>query len=147
MHSYNINLGGEKINTLYTISVKDKNGNYFRCKKDDPKYLSGEYIPVCKNLKYVRNKETNELEFIENEIYLKNPNKYESFLKNKVRVFDVIDNKEKYISIDEFYLNKDRYNQWSKNTILVKDKNGNYFRCKNNDTKYLSGEFKQAFTG
>jgi hypothetical protein len=43
---YNISCGGEKWNTLNSISVIDKDGNKFRCKANDSKYLNGEYVGI-----------------------------------------------------------------------------------------------------
>lgn len=145
-NSYNINLGGEKFNTLYTISVKDKEGNYFRCKPDDPKYLSEEYIPNCKNLLHVKDKNTNKIYLLSEEEYNLNKDKYISHTKNLIRVIDNIDNKKKFISIDDFYLNKDRYSCWPKNKILVNE-NNKYFMIDKNDERILSGKLHQVWFG
>lgn len=146
LESYNIKIGGENFCTLYTISVKDKDGNYFRCKPDDPKYLSREYIPNCKNLSFVRDKLTDKLRWIDKDEYNLNKDKYIPFSTDTIRVIDNIDNKEKFISIDEFYCNKDRYISWSKNKILVKE-NNKYFMIDKNDKRIISGELKQMWFG
>ncbi len=51
VNCYNIATGGKYSyeGTKNTVSVKDKNGNYFRCADNDPKYLNGEYFPVTTN--------------------------------------------------------------------------------------------------
>src|ERR1035437_1835336 len=42
--TYNIILGGGEFLTTDTISVKDKDNNYFRVHKTDKRYLSGELV-------------------------------------------------------------------------------------------------------
>ena len=143
--SYNISIGGETFNTLYTISVKDKNGNTFRCKLNDPKYISGEYVGVCKGLVNVIDIRDNSEHKITKDELLSNPN-YKSQIEGKIRVIDENQN-EKFITLDEFYNNKSKYQAWAKNKILVKDKSGKCFMVNINDERYISGELKPILCG
>jgi hypothetical protein len=56
--TYNLILGGD-FNTTGTISVKDKDKNYFRVFKDDPRYLSGELVGVNIGMINVKDKDGN----------------------------------------------------------------------------------------
>lgn len=143
--SYNISIGGETFNTLYTISVKDKNGNTFRCKLDDPKYISSEYVGVCKGLVNIIDIRDNSEHKITKDKLLLNPN-YKPQTKGKIRVIDENQN-EKFITLDEFYNNKSKYQAWAKNKILVKDKSGKCFMVNINDERYISGELKSVWFG
>ena len=57
--TYNIILGGGKINTECMVNVKDKNNNYYCVHKTDPRYLSGELSGVTKNNVTVKDKNGN----------------------------------------------------------------------------------------
>lgn len=147
---YNISKGGETFKTLHTIPVKDQNGNYFRCKRNDPNYIYGNYVPVTTG--YVEVKDINNKDkhgyIITKEEYDKNKNiLFESVSKNTIAVIDKISNKRKRISIDDFYLNRQNYIIFSDNKVVVKDKNGNIFSVYRNDQRYLSGELTMVWQG
>lgn len=141
---YNISKGGEIFKTYNTISVKDKYGNYFRCKKNDPNYICGNYIPITTG--YVEVKGINEKDkhgyIITKEEYDKGKNiLFESVTKNTIAVIDKISNSRKRISIDEFYENRKKYSIFSDNKIVVKDKFNNIFSIDKNDPNYISGNY------
>lgn len=56
---YNIQQGGKTFNTEGLIPVKDKNGNCFLVKKDDPKWINKELIHNTKGTITVRHKDNN----------------------------------------------------------------------------------------
>ena len=61
---------------LNSISVRDKDGNCFRCSPNDPKYISGEYIPVTVGVVPAIIKETSEKVIVTKEEYHNNKDKY-----------------------------------------------------------------------
>lgn len=54
-----------------------------------------------------------------------NPSVHKFYLAEKINVFDILDNKQKIISLDEYYQNKDRYLTSTKGKVLAKDSSGN----------------------
>lgn len=56
---YNMQIGGEVWNPINTIIITDKNGNYFRVNKNDPRYLSGELVSNIKGTLIIKDKDGN----------------------------------------------------------------------------------------
>lgn len=100
-----------------TILVKDKDGNRFRVKKDDPRYLSGEL--VAHNRGMINAYDTNGNKFY---ISIDDP---------------------RYLSGE--LISQSKYHMHDK--VIVKDSNGNNFCVDKNDPRYLSGELKPITTG
>lgn len=65
-----------------------------------------------------------------------------SFNKNLIIVKDLTSNNFKFISKEEFDLNKDKYESYNKGKVIVKDENGNIKRVNVNDEDYLNGKLK-----
>ncbi len=141
---YNIQCGGKGWNTYGSVPVKDKDGNYFRCSKNDPKYMSGEYTPSTKGLIPVKIKSTGEHLMIKKEEY--NKEIYEALTKNKITVKDKNGNYYS-VSVDDPRYISGEYIALGKNKVSVKDKNGNYYSVSVDDPRYLSGELKCIWTG
>lgn len=147
---YNVSHGGETVKTIGTISIIDTNGNKFRCDKNDPKYLSGEYLPVTIGKVAVYNKETGKTEQISKEEYYSNKEKYETVFKPKyitVSYSNTLDGSVFKIPYDEYKNNKEKYKYQSKDKIVTKDSKGNLFRVSITDQRYISGQLKPLFYG
>lgn len=145
---YNISIGGEKWKTYKTIPVKDKNGNYLRCKLNDPKYISGEYIAITTG--YVEVKPLNNKQehgyIVTKEEYYKNKNiLFESVTKNTIAVIVKSTNVRTRVSLDEFYNNRNNYTIFSEGKLTLKDKDGNIFFVSKDDPRYLNGELHGTF--
>ena len=116
---YNLMPGGkggwEYINKQYKY-VKDKDGNKFTVKSDDPRLLSGELVHHDKNV----SKEYN---------------------KNHIIVKDKNNNYFRIMLTDERYLNGELVG-CAKNMLTVKDKFGNTLQVSKYDERYLNGELK-----
>ena len=143
---YNIQCGGQWWNTYETVSVKDKDGNYFRCSKYDPKYLNGEYISVSKNKLLVKDKNDN-VYYID-----KNDPRYISgelipYSVGKICVKDKKTGKLHYIDSKQFNENIYEKSSTIKDKVTVKDKNNNYYHVFIDDPRLLSGEFTFMWKG
>lgn len=51
------------------------------------------------------------------------------------------------ITKEEYYKNKQLYNQFSSNTVVVKDKNGKIFKVTTNDERYIKGDLVFIWQG
>lgn len=69
------------------------------------------------------------------------------FSIGKTAAYDKIDKKYVWITQEEFNNSDSRYVGCTKNKIVVKDKNGNYYSIDINDERYLNGELVPTFTG
>ena len=134
---YNIKLGGIGWNTYFTVVVKDKDNNKFRCLKDDPKYLSGEYKSVSYNQVTVKDKNgkcfnimKDNPKFINKELHGVQFGK--AIYRNKIT--------GKNESIDCKNIDFSMYEHITKNRVNVKDKNGYIYNVYTNDPRYISGE-------
>lgn len=143
LNCYNISYGGETCNTLDTISVIDENGNKFRCKYDDPKYLSGEWKGITTGLVPIIDIKTGKKYAIPRDEYYNNKDKYKT-IEPRIYVKYVNDNEDNFFLItkEEYKNNKDKYITLNSLYVNVKDKEGNIFRVRKNDPRYLSGELK-----
>ena len=104
------------------IVVKDTDGNYHSVTKDDPKYISKEYIPNATGKIAVKDKDGNKF-LIEN-----NDPRYLSG-----ELVGVVKGKT--------WKQKDTTNHGNKGTILAKNRDGHKIRLLKNDPRYLSGEY------
>lgn len=116
-------------NTKNKVVVKDINGNVFQTDINDSRYISGELVGHTKGMRVVKDEFGNK--FMSSDI------KYQSFHKDMVSV-KLSDGSIKKISKNE-YLSGNFEGQF-KDTIQVRDKNGNYFRVHKTDQRYISGE-------
>lgn len=148
INCYNISCGGETFNTLDTVSVIDKDGNKFRCKYDDPKYLSGEWKGITTGLVPVINIETNEKYAIPRDEYYNNKDKYKT-LDWRIWVKNIDDKEDNFFLItrEEYKQNTEKYISLNSLYVNVKDNNGNIFRVKKDDPRYISGELKFMWCG
>ena len=137
---YNVSCGGEYFNTLGTISVKDKEGNYFRCDVNDPKYISGEYIGNTKGKRPVFDKELGYYVSIDTEIIKHNPTRYIDPSAGFIHCINIQTGESKRITCEEYKNNKDIWQSYTYNKICVKDKTGKHFLVDKEDPRYLSGE-------
>lgn len=141
---YNIQCGGQGWNTYGTIIVKDNNGKCFRCDKNDPKYLSGEYISVSKNIVSVKDKDNNTYSVSTNDPKYLN-GELLPVSKGKITVLNIETNSYEFLDLSVYQQNKHLYKTAMTNKITVKDNNGNYFAVDKNDSRYLNGELHGTF--
>ena len=144
---YNISCGGEKWNTLNSISVKDKNGNCFRCKANDPKWLNGEYVQCTKNTVTVRDVDGNKFRCsYDDEKYISG--EYKNITQGLIFCKDTSTNKYTYKEPSEIdnirYISKDSslFHGLTFGKVLVKDKNNKYLYVNKDDENYLNGKLK-----
>ena len=107
---YNLVHGGSA-GQLFYVPVKDKDDNVFRVSKDDPRYLSGELVGVCKNTVTVKDA-----------------------FNNKFRVSK---DDPRYLSGELVGVATDCA---MKGKLVSMDKEGNKFVVSIDDPRYLSGE-------
>lgn len=142
---YNIQCGGQGWNTYGTVPVKDKDGNYFRCSKYDPKYLNGEYKFSTTGQAVVKDKNGNIFSIsIDDPKYLSG--ELTGIAKGKVIVKDKVGNSYLVDCNDPRYLSGELIPQ-NKGTITVKDKYNNFYQVPIDDPRYLSGELKYSWCG
>ena len=140
---YNISCGGEKWNTLNSISVIDKDGNKFRCKANDPKWLNGEYHTSTTGKAVVVN-DNGEKILVSKEDKIKY--NMHGIIYHKTLVFDENNNKIFIDTHDPRFLSGE-YKSVFKDKVHVKDKNGNYFFVDKNDPRYINGELSHIWVG
>ena len=111
-------------------------------KKDDCYNVAlGSEIPNTLNCIVVYDNQEKCLKKILRDIVKLNKDRYISYYKDKMQVYDKVEQKWVNIMVEEYYSNLDRYSTYfQKDTVMVKDKNGKCFRVKNNDERYLNGE-------
>lgn len=114
---YNIQGGGEKWNTINTVSCIDENGNRIRVYKDDF-YKNGYKTATSDKPNVTKGKA--------------------KYVNTKGKLI-VVPKKD-----DDFYIKKLGYTRQvtTKNKVLSKDDNGNYYMIDKNDERYLNGEVK-----
>lgn len=139
-----INGGGKLRGGVGTISVKDKDGNMFKVKKDDPRWLSGELVGITKNNKA----STTTVEKIRSyNIGLIKSAETKSKMSEKAK--GMIACKDP-ITGEKFKVGKDDprwisgelvgVNKGITGLISVKDKDGNTFKVHKDDPRWLSGD-------
>lgn len=143
---YNIKCGGEGWNTFGSICAIDtRTGERIRCLTSDPLYISGVYIPHCKNLYTYYDNEGNTYRLNTNDPKIKELNLHGSGIgmvtvKDKNgHTFAVDKNDPRYISGELISI--------AKNKVTVKDKKGNYYSVSVDDQRYLSGELVPTWVG
>ena len=137
---YNFKLGGEGGTSGY-IPVKDKNGNTFAVKMNDPRFLNGEVTGITKGKFKAKDKNGNIIMISkEDPRYLSG--ELIGINKGKVPVKDENGNTQ-LISKEEFTTTS-KFHHPMENKVVVKDKGGNIFSVDKNDPRYLSGELVGA---
>lgn len=133
---YNFKLGGEGGTSGY-IPVKDKEGNTFAVKMNDPRFLSREVTGITKGQFNAKDKDGNIIMISkEDPRYLSG--ELIGINKGKVPVKDENGNVQ-LISREE-YKTTSKFHHPMENRVVVKDKEGNIFSVDKNDPRYLSGE-------
>jgi len=136
--TYNIILGGQTFYSGGLVPVKDKNGNSFLIRRDDPMYLSGIVKHVTTGRFTAIDKEGNKISIYRDDPrYLSGELVAES--KGKVMVKDKNGKKFKVPKDDLRYLSGELKHIYH-NTIIVKDKKGKKFHVEKDDPRYLNGE-------
>lgn len=140
---YNISCGGEKWCTINSIPIIDKDGNQFRCKANDPKWLNGEYKTVMSGKAVVMDKNG---KYIVVSTDYKKENNLHGFYHNKTLIIDENGNKKIVNTNDPKFISGE-YKSYYKNHILVKDKNGKVYNISKDDERYKSGELIPMWCG
>jgi hypothetical protein len=133
----NISKGGET-GLAGTVLVRDQNGDIVRVDNTDPRYLSGKYQHVCKNLITVKDKDGNTLS-VSTQDSRYTSGELVSIQTGTVVVKDAEGRTFKVNKADERYLSGELV-YVHKSTVVVKDGEGNIFRVSEDDPRYLSGE-------
>lgn len=142
---YNVQMGGEGWNSLNTIPIVDKNGNYFRVHKEDPRYLSGELVHNLTGNVVVK-------DIVGNYFVVKcDDPRYLSgelvpFNKGIINVKDHTGKNIKVKIDDPRYLSGELVGI-SKGKVTVKNEEDETFNVDINDPRYLSGELVPIWTG
>lgn len=149
--TYNRVEGGGTYTNLGMVPVKNKDGECMLVYKDDPRYLSGELVPVSKGKVVVKDKEGKILRVNKGDKRIKT-GELSGLMKGKVTVKDKDNNifqvdidDKRYLSGELVGINKGE--SYHKGTISVKDKDGNIFRIPLDDERYLNGELKFVMEG
>lgn len=144
-NTYNIVLGGGKINTDNMVVVKDKNDIIQLVHKTDPRYLSGELISHMSGLVSVKDKNNNSFQIsINDKRYLSG-----ELTHNRTKQVPVKDRNNNTLSVsinDDNYLSGE-YIHVAKGLITVKDKNGNTLNVSVTDPRYIFGELIPIWVG
>ena len=147
---YNLTNGGSPSvwgkNSKNTISVIDINtGNKLRCKRDDPKYLSKQYIPITTG--YVTGIDKNGKTFyVKKDDIRFSTGELLHIHEGKGRIN--VNGKSKYVDKDSDEYKKFPKFDMNKSKIPVKTKNGNnIFFVEKDDPRYLSGELIFMWVG
>ena len=134
--TYNIIIGGGKLNVKNRISVRNKEGNTCSVHKTDPRYLNGEL--VHNRTGFIAAKDNNEnIISVTQEIFIKL--KLKGVTKGRIMVKDKEKNTFQIDINDPRYLNGELVGI-TKNMATVKDKNGKNFNVQKNDPRIKSGE-------
>jgi hypothetical protein len=131
-NTYNIREGGGGCwEFVQTVKVKDKNGNKFLVKKDDPRYLSGEFEIYSKNMLSAKDKNgkhfyisTTDPKYLNGELV--------GHLKGLILVKDKNEN-ENYFLCNKEEMIHNEYVPAATGNIVVKDSLGNIFTVKKDD--------------
>lgn len=153
INTYNICIGGGKLNALNNVIVKDKNGDNLMVHKNDERYLSGELISIHKNKVAVKDIDGNTMQVDKtDERYLSS--ELVGITKDKILInyndifFYVDKNDPRYLSGELKHLwtdkkhseeTKKKMSQSSKG-MCVGEKNGSFGTCwitKDNENKKI----------
>ena len=111
--TYNKMVGGiSEMSWLGMVITKDKDNNFYSVYNNDPRYLSGELVPIAKGNTYTKNK-----------ISVKD---------NNGNTLSINYNDPRYLSGELIPV--------SKNMITVKDNNNNILHIDKTDLRYINGE-------
>lgn len=69
------------------------------------------------------------------------------FMTGMVNAIDKNTGEHIPITMEEYRSNKDKYESFSKDFVVAKDKNGNIYRVKKTDERYINGELKVIWDG
>ncbi len=122
-NNYNIIIGGVSMLTLDTVTVKDVNNNFYQVHITDPRYTSGEYVPIAKSKVSVKDSSGNILSVdVTDTRYLSGEFKF--VFNGKLTTKDKFGN---YLSVDvndPRYLNGELVHLWTnrKHTSETKQK-------------------------
>ena len=146
--TYNIILGGGKLNGLNNVTVKDSYGNKLMVSKNDPRLKNGELIGVSRNTIVVKDKHgkifrvsKDDPRYLSGELIGSN---FGINQKRKKVLARNIEGKSIYVFKDDIRLQIGKL--WIRNgkRIWVIDSKKNKFRVYINDPRYLSGELKKV---
>lgn len=144
---YNLTLGGGKVGKIYSegfVNVKDKNGNNFKVRINDPRYLSGELVGVNKGKVVVKNSDGEYFRVdVDDQKYLKK--ELLPLSKGKFLARDKNGNSFLIDKNDPRYLTEELV-PYTTGKLVAKDKIGNCFLIDKDDPRYLSGELKGNWT-
>lgn len=142
--TYNKTIGGAGTwhHLKNTITVKDKEGNTSRVSINDPKYLSGELMPIWKNMICVKDKEGKKFLISKDD-----PRYLSGEVVHTTTGFIIAKDKTGNI----FQVKKDDYRfltgeltGHSFGNIMCKDKEGKLHFVKKDDPRYTTGELIRA---
>lgn len=137
------------------VMVRDLDGNTFRTSINNPKYLSGEYVPANKGIKkrfrigfftakdksgktYSVNKEDSRI--LSGELVHICTGVSNKGSLNTLVVYDKILNKKFRVPIDDKRVKSGEFQSYNKGKFIAKDLDGNKFSIFCDDPRYLSGE-------
>lgn len=142
---YNRHNGGTNFDTYGKATVKDKDENTMLVSVDDPRYVSGELIPVCKGKITVKDKDgkfyqvsVDDPRFLSGELVHN--------LKGKITVKDQYGNTSTISKDDPRFLSGELVGIAQKKTT-VKDKDGKTMQISIDDPRFLSGELVGIWKG
>lgn len=161
-----------KSTTVGCITVKDKDGNTLSIKTDDPRYISGNLIPVSTYMVSVVDKQGNKLQVSKEEFNNTNnilvgvtkgmvsaKDKYGNILQVTKEEFD---RRPDLVGVTKGVKPTEEYKKlWSeknkeywkdkvhhtKGMTTYKDKDGNTYHCKKDDPRVISGELVSITKG
>jgi uncharacterized cupin superfamily protein len=141
----NCRFGGEGFNNSGIVVVKDIDGNIFQTFCDDPKYLSGELVPILCGMLIVKDKDGNNYQVSKDD-----PRYLSGELVGHTKGTVIVKDKDgKYLRVnknDSRYLSGELVHI-TKGMVTVKDKDGNTMKVSKDDPRYLSGELVHNWTG
>ena len=130
-----------------TMTVKDKDGNTFKARCDDPQVLSGEWTCTFKGMTHTEENKQHLSEYFKGTVIVrdKDGNTYVTTVDDP----DYVSGKVVHINKGRKHSDKSRKNMSdSRQGIMTyKDKNGNTFRVHKNDPRVLSGELVHIMKG
>ena len=118
-------------------TVKDKDGAFYKISVYDPRYLSGELVPLATGKVVVKDKDGNTL-MVSNNDHRYLSGELVSFFKGKVIVKDHNGNNH-MVNIDDKRISSGEFKYLTADTVIVKDKNNIYTRININDERIKFG--------
>lgn len=142
---YNIKIGGEGWLTFDSVTVKDKDGCFFRVHKNDNRLLNGDLLPVTTG--FVPVKDSNGETF---QVSKDDPRYLSGELKhNYTGLLTVQDINGNFycVSKDDYRVKSGELFHKSKGKVVVKDNNDVIFQVSKDDPRFLSGELIHIWKG